>query len=249
MFLLLLVVTHHCHEFIYFWSIIFLLPLFRFILIGNWHSWNVHKAFFTSQHIYKIFLSSFSATPSLASISIFSDKVRRSHFFRHYLLTLSHDIIFVCIHRFAPATMTSNGTAKTPCTTRHVPVTYAITNDQPVFALDARSAFEKLTEREQLYAHYLCRASFYGGLIVLVQTSPESPAIYRLIHRINRQNMDQLKAAVVGKDNVTEDDFQAYMVFCSGVYANMGNYKVNAFGKLFLLLLFSIANYFPFFNH
>ena len=30
-------------------------------------------------------------------------------------------------------------------------------NDQPVVALDARTAFEKLTEREQLYAHYLSR--------------------------------------------------------------------------------------------
>ena len=32
-------------------------------------------------------------------------------------------------------------------TSRHVPVSYTITNDQPVVALDARTAFEKLTER------------------------------------------------------------------------------------------------------
>ena len=47
--------------------------------------------------------------------------------------------------------------------------------------------FQNLTEREQLYAHHLSRASFYGGLIVLLQTSPESPLIYRLIQVNNRQ--------------------------------------------------------------
>ncbi len=124
--------------------------------------------------------------------------------------------------------MASNGSSTngTSAATRHVPVTYAITNDQPVLALDAKSAFEKLSGNEQLYAHYLCRASFYGGLIVLVQTSPESPAIYRLIQRVNAQSIEELKKAVVGKDGVNDDDFQAYLVFCSGVYANMGNYKV-----------------------
>ena len=100
--------------------------------------------------------------------------------------------------------------------------------------MDARTAFEKLTEREQLYAHYLSRASFYGGLVVLIQTSPESPAIFRLIHRINvSQPMEDLKASVVGKDGVTDVDFKSYMVYCSGVYTNMGNYKVKGSELLF----------------
>ena len=116
----------------------------------------------------------------------------------------------------------SNGTAEASASTsRHVPVTYTIANDQPVVALDARTAFEKLTEREQLYAHYIARASFYGGLICLLQTSPESPGIFRLIHRINvAQPIDELRETCSAQD-VPEVDFKSFMVYSSGVYANM----------------------------
>ena len=38
---------------------------------------------------------------------------------------------------------------------------------------------DQLTPSEQLYSHYLSRASWWGGLIVLLQTSPESPDIFR----------------------------------------------------------------------
>ena len=116
----------------------------------------------------------------------------------------------------------SNGTAEASASTsRHVPVTYTITNDQPVVALDARTAFEKLTEREQLYAHYIARASFYGGLICLLQTSPESPGIFRLIHRMNvAQPIDELRETCSAQD-VPEVDFKSFMVYSSGVYANM----------------------------
>ena len=83
-----------------------------------------------------------------------------------------------------------------------------------------------MTEREQLYAHYLSRASFYGGLIVLLQTSIESSSIFRLIHRINcAQPIEELREASVGKNGISDVDFQAFMVYCSGIYANMGNYK------------------------
>ena len=69
------------------------------------------------------------------------------------------------------------------------------------------------------------RASFYGGLIVLLQTSPESTNIFRLFQRINHaQTMEDLKSAVVGKNDVTDEDFKSFLVYGSGVYANMGNY-------------------------
>ena len=111
-------------------------------------------------------------------------------------------------------------------TPRFTPILNAIPNDQPIVCLSAKPAFDKLTEREQLYAHYLSRASFYGGLIVLLQTSFEAPSIFRFIHRLNlAQPIEELRDVCVGKDGITETDFKAFMVYCSGIYANMGNYK------------------------
>ena len=52
-------------------------------------------------------------------------------------------------------------------------------DDQPLVCLDAGSAWDHLTSDEKLYSHYLSRASWWGGLIVLLQTSPESPDIFR----------------------------------------------------------------------
>ena len=103
---------------------------------------------------------------------------------------------------------------------------HILPNDQPVVSLEARKAFELLTEREQLYAHYISRASIFGGLAVLLQTSPESPQIFRLMQRINRaQPLSELKEVVAPKAGLSEDDFTAYLVYNSGVLANMGNYK------------------------
>jgi hypothetical protein len=39
--------------------------------------------------------------------------------------------------------------------------------------------FNDCDTREQAYSHFMSRASYYGGLIVLLQTSPESPQVRR----------------------------------------------------------------------
>ena len=56
---------------------------------------------------------------------------------------------------------------------------FVFPDDQPLVVLDASSAWDHLTPSEQLYSHYLSRASWWGGLVVLLQTSPESPEIFR----------------------------------------------------------------------
>ncbi|KAG8146719.1 putative Dipeptidyl peptidase 3 protein, partial [Naja naja] len=72
---------------------------------------------------------------------------------------------------------------------------YVLPNDIGIATLDCAEAFELLSPEEKHYAHYLSRACWYGGLVVLLQTSPESPTIYALL------------------------------VYTAAIYANMGNYK------------------------
>jgi dipeptidyl-peptidase-3 len=60
---------------------------------------------------------------------------------------------------------------------------------------------------------------------VLLQTSPESPDIFRLVMRLARaQDTAALREAAVAA-GVTEQEVTAYFVFSSGFLSNMGNYK------------------------
>ncbi|KAG8437876.1 hypothetical protein GDO86_008539 [Hymenochirus boettgeri] len=106
-----------------------------------------------------------------------------------------------------------------------VPSQYVLPNDLPVALLDCSEAFSLLSAEEKLYAHYLSHASFYGGLIVLFQTSPESPAIYILLNRLFRsQDHKELKGVALGQ-GLSDEQYQAILVYTAGFFANMGNYK------------------------
>ena len=60
---------------------------------------------------------------------------------------------------------------------------------------------------------------------MLLQTSPESPDIFRLLHRINTaQPVPDLKTDLASA-GLTEQEVTAYLVYCAGFYGNMGNYK------------------------
>ena len=61
---------------------------------------------------------------------------------------------------------------------------YIISRELDINLLNCGSAFSGLTEKEKLYAHYLCRASWEGSLICLLQTSPESPGIFLLLQNL-----------------------------------------------------------------
>uniref|UniRef100_A0A8C3PCV0 Dipeptidyl peptidase 3 n=1 Tax=Chrysemys picta bellii TaxID=8478 RepID=A0A8C3PCV0_CHRPI len=105
------------------------------------------------------------------------------------------------------------------------PQTYVLPNDVGLALLDCSEAFRLLLRGERLYAHYLSRACWYGGLVVLLQTSPEAPAIYVLLSRLFRaQDPDQL-GELARSTGLTDQEYQAFLVYAAGVFSNMGNYK------------------------
>lgn len=84
---------------------------------------------------------------------------------------------------------------------------YTLPNNQPIVALQCENVFKALTQKEKLYAHYLSQAAWSGGLIVLIQTSLESPLIFALLHKIYlAEPINELKDAVIHA-NVTEVEF------------------------------------------
>lgn len=104
---------------------------------------------------------------------------------------------------------------------------FVIPNSVPICKLDCSVAFNGLSEREKKYAHFLSNACNEGALVVLLQTSPESPAIFMLLQLIfeHEDDLEQLKVLLLERHSLSDDDFQAFLTYAAGFYSNMGNYK------------------------
>ena len=91
---------------------------------------------------------------------------------------------------------------------------YVISRETEINLLDCKTAFSGLTIREKLYSHYLCRASWDGALICLLQTSPESPGIFLLLQCLfHAETIEELKGrALSSQDGPSEDDFEVISI-------------------------------------
>ncbi|XP_019868430.1 dipeptidyl peptidase 3 isoform X2 [Aethina tumida] len=102
---------------------------------------------------------------------------------------------------------------------------FVLPNEQPVVALEVQSAFSCLTDKEKMYAHYLSKASWVGGLITLLQTSPESGPIFVMLHKLfSAQSPNDFKQLALS-NGFSEDEITALFVYAAGVFSNSGNYK------------------------
>lgn len=102
---------------------------------------------------------------------------------------------------------------------------YIIPSNTDVALLDCQEAFNGLSEKEKFYAHHLAQAGFKGGLIVLFQTSPESPGIFVLLQKLfGAQSPDEV-ATLALSNGFSEEDVNAFLMYAAAFYSNMGNYK------------------------
>uniref|UniRef100_A0A8D3BUB4 Dipeptidyl peptidase 3 n=1 Tax=Scophthalmus maximus TaxID=52904 RepID=A0A8D3BUB4_SCOMX len=85
---------------------------------------------------------------------------------------------------------------------------YYLPNDIGVSALDCGKAFRLLSPQEKKYAHYLSRAAWYGGLAVLLQTSPESADIFVMLQRIFRKQTPSTLAQVATAAGLSSEEYQ-----------------------------------------
>ncbi|ODV91672.1 hypothetical protein CANCADRAFT_42309 [Tortispora caseinolytica NRRL Y-17796] len=94
----------------------------------------------------------------------------------------------------------------------------------PIVYLDVKQHFDKLTPKQQLYAHHMSRAAHYGTRVVLRQVSPESELIYDAIvstYNAVEGNLDKLKQT----SGVSDEDITAWLEYASQFLSNLGNYK------------------------
>lgn len=103
---------------------------------------------------------------------------------------------------------------------------YLLPSDQPVVSLDVNAAFSQLNSNEKFYAHHLSQSAWIGGLITLLQTSPESAPTFVLLHKLfSAQNPNKFRATAINH-GFSESEITALMVYTAGVFTNAGNYKV-----------------------
>ncbi|KAI3388069.1 hypothetical protein SNEBB_002531 [Seison nebaliae] len=102
---------------------------------------------------------------------------------------------------------------------------FEVGKDTKFTFLSCRQAFERLTNKQKQYAHYMAKATWYGSLITLYQTSVESPAIFLLMFSTFRSvsSMEEMKKKCC--EVLTEEEYQALIFYYSGVLCYMGNYK------------------------
>jgi dipeptidyl-peptidase-3 len=91
--------------------------------------------------------------------------------------------------------------------------------------LPVKDIFERLPDRDKLYAHHLGKAAWSGSRIILRQTSFESEAIFEFIISLYH-TCDGKWERLVDEDVASEDDMTSFLGYAGLFLYNLGNFYV-----------------------
>ena len=93
--------------------------------------------------------------------------------------------------------------------------------------IEFKESFDQLCEEEKNYLYYISRACWTGQLIVLFQTSYESPALFIIFQTFFKsfENMKNLYDAVK-TSKIEPVIFAKFMEYVANFYSNFGNYTI-----------------------
>lgn len=95
----------------------------------------------------------------------------------------------------------------------------------PVYYLDSTQAFNALEVAEKKYIYACSQASWVGGLIDLIQTSPESAGIFLLVQKIFQSEKPTEIVELAKKNGFSDEEITATMSYFASVCGNLGNYQ------------------------
>ncbi|KAI6168960.1 peptidase family M49-domain-containing protein [Pisolithus thermaeus] len=109
---------------------------------------------------------------------------------------------------------------------------YLADKTPPVCRVEVAKAFDQLTPREKLYAHYVGQASWAGARIIQGQWTPQAQTLYDLLvltFGVNGRlaDLDALKQ----RSGVSEQHFDDALQYTAQVMHNLVNYKSFGFTK------------------
>lgn len=92
-----------------------------------------------------------------------------------------------------------------------------------IYKLSIAPLFDRLSEQEKRYAHFLSRAAWSGTRIILRQVSPESISIFDFILELYESchgNWEQITMS----DGISGEDLEQFLRYAATFLSNIGNY-------------------------
>lgn len=94
--------------------------------------------------------------------------------------------------------------------------------------IDFKESFDQLCDEEKNYLYNLSKASWEGQLIVLFQTSYESPALFIIFQTYFKsfKSFQELNNIIINKAKLDPLIYKKFLEYVANFYANFGNYTL-----------------------